>query len=352
MRGLLLPSFAALVSCVVIVSALPSCPVNASFFPPLTCPTGLACCKMPAQLVCADEAPPCTSCPMCCHSYLNATECAACDKSQCAGHSAVGDAGCSGPSSTWTPYNSTSTCCGRGVPLPASTTLPNCLIIGDSTAAGQASLVARALEGECQTQLYESVGADAEATCWGTHRASAPDGAVIAWDVIHFNEGLHSLWPRTNASSSGDTPSSVAWAGILTNWTNVLSLPVSGVTPTLIYATMSPMMAAHWCNPPGDPQNTVELLNDLAVRTVRAAGVTLIHDAYTSVKDACAPNGGNYANCSLCDNESQYACPAYRAAGGICGFHFSSPGWQLMANGTVTAIRAALADRRAQGLMK
>jgi len=251
-----------------------------------------------------------------------------------------------GSSATWTPWNSSNVCCGRGVPLRASTALPNCLIIGDSTAAGQASLVAAALANECQTQLYESIDAAYEAECWSTHRASAPDGTEIAWDVIHFNEGLHSLWPRTNVSSTGgDTPSSTEWAGQLANWTKVLALPVAGVAPTLIYATMSPMMAAHWCNPPGDPQNTVELLNELAVKTVRETGVTHIHDAYASIKAACAPAGGNYANCSLCDNEAQYACPEYRAAGGICGFHFSPPGWELMANGTVAAIRAALAER-------
>ena len=135
---------------------------------------------------------------------------------------------------------------------------------------------------------------------------------------------------------------------MLTNWTRVLQQPVAGVTPTLIYATMSPMMAAHWCNPPGDPQDTVELLNALAVRAVAAAGVTRIHDAYAAVRAACSPSGALYANCSLCDNEARYTCPAYVAAGGICGFHFSPPGWELMANGTVAAIRAALADRRAR----
>ena len=333
------------------VVASPSCAVNASYFPPLTCPAGLSCCAMPATLVCADEAPPCTSCPMCCHSYLNATACAACNAEQCAGHSTIGDAGCEGPSSTWTPWDGSKTCCGRGVPLPASTTLPNCLLIGDSTAGGQASLVASALADECLVQLYESVSSAYEAQCWGTHRASAPDGAVVPWDVIHFNEGLHSLWPRTNVSSSGgNTPSASAYAGVLANWTKVLAQPTAGVTPTLIYASMSPMMQAHWCNPPGDAQNTVELLNALAVRTVRAAGVTRIHDAYAEVKAACAPGGGNYANCSLCDNEGQYACPAYRAAGGICGYHFSSAGWQLMAEGTVAAIRAALAERRARAV--
>lgn len=290
---------------------------------------------------------------MCCHSYLNASQCAACDKAQCAGHSTIGDAGCEGPSATWTPWPSERTCCGRGVPLRASTTLPNCLLVGDSTAAGQASLVARMLEGECQTQLYEAVGADYEAECWTTHRASAPDGEPIAWDVVHFNEGLHSLWPRTNVSSSGaDTPSSLAWAGTLANWTRVLALPTAGVTPTLVYATMSPMMAAHVCNPPGDPQSTVELLNALAVRTVRAAGVERIHDAYAQVAAVCAPGGGNWVNCSLCDNESQYQCAAYKAEGGTCGFHFSPPGWQVMASGTVAAIRAALADRRARGLRR
>jgi hypothetical protein len=318
-------------------SAGPTCPVNASFFPPLSCPDGWNCCRMPSTLVCANEAPPCTSCAFCCHE-LNATECAACDKVNCAGHSTVGDAGCNtSHSATWVPF--AESCCGRGVPLPASTSLPNCLLIGDSTMNGRAAGVTSALKDVCQTQLFESVDACSEAACWGAHRASA-DGSIVPWDVIFFNEGLHSLYPRTNISDA----SGEKWAGALYNWTRVLAAPADGVTPSLIYDRMTPYMPAHWCNP-GAGATTVEDLNNLAVATVARAGVAHFHDSYSVIFEACG--GALYANCSLCDNEAAYACPAFREAGGFCGYHYVPAGWDVLAKSTAAEISAVLAQRRA-----
>ena len=268
-------------------AAGPSCAVNASFFPPLTCPDNYSCCRMPSTLVCHDEAPPCTACPFCCHSYLNASACAACNAENCKGHSTVGDMGCNtSRPDTWVPWGGGGECCGRGMPKAASRTLPNVLLVGDSTCAGQAALVAGALEREAQVQYIEAVNSDYEALCWGTHRA-ATDGTQIYWDIIHFNEGLHSLFPRTNVSG----PTGAAFAQSLANWTRVLQLERGGVTPTLIYATMTPMMAQHYCQPPGAAQTSVEDLNALAVATVRANGVTHIDDAYSSITGVC---GGIY----------------------------------------------------------
>ena len=299
---------------------------------------------MPTTVVCADEAPPCTTCPYCCHSYLNATECAACNAEQCKGHSTVGDLGCNTTKPTsWVPWGGGSACCGRGLPLPQSHTLPNCLLVGDSTCAGQAALVASTLKDECQVQYIESINADYEALCWGTHQA-AVDGSQVYFDVIHYNEGLHSLYPRTNVSDA----SGAAFAASLANWTRVLATPRGGITPTLIYATMTPMMAQHYCNPPGPPQTSVEDLNALAVETARANGVQHIDDAYSSITAVCGPL---YKNCTLCDNEqANWAdCPAYNQPppnGGICAFHFSSSGWEVLAANTVKSIRAVLAERR------
>lgn len=81
-----------------------------------------------------------------------------------------------------------------------------------------------------QVQHIESVNAPVEASCWGTFRAAAATGEVIEWDVINFNEGLHSLWPRTNVTDA----SGALFAADLYNWTKVLSLPgPSGRAPTL-----------------------------------------------------------------------------------------------------------------------
>jgi len=312
------------------------CPVNATRFGALTCPDNWSCCKMPTTLVCADESPPCTSCADCCHSYLNSTQCAACHKEKCGGASVIGDAGChANVSKTWTPY--TEYCCGRGLPRAASTTLSNCLLIGDSVMHGAAQLVIDALASECQVQIFVGNDAAGEAACWGAASAEAATGAPVGFDVIHFNEGLHSLYPRVNTTDA----SGALWAQILANWTDVLKL--GSPPPSLIYATMTPMMEQRACNPPGVPAHNVEALNALAVETVTAKGVP-VHDLYGLIFGACG--GKDYVACPLCDNETQYACEAYQREGGICMFHYVTQGWELLANSTVTAIREALKARR------
>ena len=146
----------------------PSCPVNATFYPPLTCPDDYSCCKMPTTPVCAELVPPCTVCAECCHA-LNATECSQCVASQCTKDSTIGDYGCNTTApSTWVPW--LESCCGRGVALPASRTLPNCLLIGDSVTDGLSSIAIDMLKNECQTQIYIGVDAAYEAACWGSHR--------------------------------------------------------------------------------------------------------------------------------------------------------------------------------------
>ena len=158
------------------------CPVNASFFPPLTCPESYECCKMPATPVCAESMPPCTVCAECCHA-LNATECSACVASECSGHSTIGDYGCNTTHpSTWVPW--VESCCGRGVPLPASVSLPNCLLIGDSVTDGLSSIVISTLKDECQTQTYISVDAAYEAACWGSHRVVSGAIITLVWDRL------------------------------------------------------------------------------------------------------------------------------------------------------------------------
>jgi hypothetical protein len=64
--------------------------------------------------------------------------------------------------------------------------------------------------------------------------------------------------------------------------------------------------------------------------------------SYSVITSHC---GAVYNNCSWCDNEAQYQCPAYVAAGGFCGFHYVTPGWEALGNSTATVIRTALAQR-------
>ena len=105
---------------------------------------------------------------------------------------------------------------------------------------------------------------------------------------------------------------------------------------------MTPYMPEKYLNPPGPPRRDVEDKNTLAVRTVRAAGVTQINDLYSVVTRRC---GATYENCSICDDESQY----HAGHAGQCGYHYVEEGWALLANATAAALRKALAARKLAG---
>lgn len=184
--------------------------------------------------------------------------------------------------------------------------------------AGQFSLAKEMLKDDCQLQNIEGVDSGNEAACWGTLGVDTA-GNPIEWDVIQFNEGLHSLWPRVNT-----TEELSAWTGVLSNWTKVLQQAgPPAQRATLIYATMTPMMAEKWCNPPGAPQVDLETKNAVAVATVQAAGVKNINDLYSVVTAHC---GDKYFTCDWCDVETQNFCEAYQKVGGICGFHYKTAG--------------------------
>lgn len=299
------------------------CPVNASGpYAPLTCLSGSTCCRGnhwgPYQ--CREDAG-CDVCAECCHDELknNQTACNACVAASCKPGS-FGDWGCQNPS-----QGSGSRCCTRGMPQPAATAVPNCLLVGDSVTNGMFPYVQKALDGVCQVQHIESTDAYNEGVCFWSTETSGVDGQPIPWKVIHYNEGLHSLWPRVNTSAEMAT-----WAGQLANFTTLLQ----ATDATLIYATMTPFMPEKYLNPPGPPQNDVETKNALAVQTVKTQGVQRINDLYTVVTNFC---GKVYRNCSICDDESAYHPQ------GQCGYHYVTQGWELLANATVAAIKQALA---------
>jgi hypothetical protein len=179
-------------------------------------------------------------------------------------------------------------------------------------------------------QHIENIDAFYEDMCWDVASKSAM-AVNITWDVIHFNEGLHSLYPRVNTSAELQQ-----WAAQLLNFTR--HMQATQPSATLIYAPMTPYPPGWWLNP-ANYTNDVELKNALAVQTVQSAGVTRINDLYSVITDFCGPVP--YKNCSYCDDESQYH------PGIQCGFHYVSAGYEALAASTVASLRAALADRRA-----
>lgn len=306
---------------------LPVCPgLNTTRFPPMGCGEGTTCCTPAATLTCREDAG-CTACPECCHAnFAPADQCAACVRASC-DYQSLEDMGCAIGGG----------CCHRGVPLPPSTSLPNCLLVGDSVTHGQQGLVASKLRSICQTQTIIGNDAAGEAFCWPVQSRSAM-GKYIAYDVVHFNEGLHSLWPRVNDSSQLQV-----WADQLAHFTQLIKSTQPNAT--LVYATMTPWMPEKFAQDgrPDSARSDLEQKNEVAVATVRANGVERIHDLYSVVTDQC---GQSYKNCSVCSEEAQYHGPPLNCPDVQCGYHYNSAGWQLLAQSTADAITAALESRK------
>ena len=99
-------------------------------------------------------------------------------------------------------FAGTETCCSPGPPLEPSTTLPNCLIIGDSVSEQYTPHVAELLKTTCKVQHAPWVGGGSAnnaynglfnlQNCRWLRTAMRPD-LHINWDIIMFNFGLHDL---------------------------------------------------------------------------------------------------------------------------------------------------------------
>ena len=278
--------------------------------------------------------------------------------------------------------NGGTVCCAPGPPLPLSTTLPNCLVIGDSVSDQYTPSVAALLNKTCFVQHAPWVGGGSAnnaanglfnlQNCRWLRTALRPDQDVH-WDLIMFNFGLHDLmnvWPAPLA----------IYTETLANITDILL----AAKPThLIYALTTPFQADElpacgpycnlpntttttseaslidWpqptnggngrCGPPqciagslgcgvpnitakaqspdpnapgcGPPTHAVGVLNAAAEGVMSEKGVQIL-DLNSLVHSHC---GDNYSTCPLCDNETQYM-------GIYCGYHYSPQGVGILAD--------------------
>lgn len=287
------------------------------------------------------------------------------------------------------------TCCAPGPPLNISTTLPNCLIIGDSVSDQYTPSVAQLMNSTCLVQHSPWVGGGSANDvanglfnleyCRWLRTALRPD-LDVHWDIIQFNFGLHDLmnvWPGPLA----------VYTEMLSNVTDILlasgakhvvyalttpfqadSLPACGPycnvpnTTSALSAWPYPQLG-EWpqptnggngrCGPPqcapgslgcgvpnitaknaspdpsapgcGPPTYAVTVLNNAAKGVMASKGVPIV-DLNTPIHAHC---GANYSYCDLCDNETQYM-------GIYCGYHYSGAGVAVLAQVVADAFTAIL----------
>lgn len=99
--------------------------------------------------------------------------------------------------------------------------------------------------------------------------------------------------------------------------------------PNVTAKAQSPDPNAPGCGP---PTHAVTVLNT-AARAVMAARSVPVFDLNSVVHAHC---GASYSSCALCDNETQYM-------GIQCGYHYSPPGVEILAEAVAGAVTAALA---------
>eukprot|EP00037_Helgoeca_nana_P025837 m.286430 g.286430 ORF g.286430 m.286430 type:complete len:339 (-) comp27056_c0_seq5:104-1120(-) len=287
-------------------------------------------------------------------------------------------------------FANTTTCCSPGPALVPSTTLPNCLIIGDSVSDQYTPTVAKLLNTTCQVQHAPWVGGgsanDASnglrnlEQCRWLRTATRPD-LDVKWDIIQFNFGLHDL--------TYTTPELLAlYTSQLTNITKIL---LASGAKHVQYALTTPFQAdaiedcgpfcspgptadargLGWpqpinggngrCGPPrcapgslgcgvpnatakalgpdptapgcGPPSNAVTKLNQAAHGIMTSLNVPML-DLNTLVHSHC---GADYAECALCDNETRFM-------GIQCGFHYSPVGIPILAQAVADSFTKLLKE--------
>ena len=232
----------------------------------------------------------------------------------------LGDGG--GGGASWPP-SPTAACCMPGPALEPSTTLPNCLVVGDSVSIGYTSFVnlPSMVADVCQLQHapFDVSDGGAGATSVGvaclnnwlvTQRQTA-----VQWDVIMFNFGLHDL---DNASAA-----EASYRAQLQN----ITARLNATGATLMYATTTPFMPDTTVG-----NHVVDDLNRIAREVVQPFGNMTIVDLHKVVTDHC---GTVYEDCDWCRRHP-------------CSYHYNSDGETAQAKVVAQAFRDALKWRVAQ----
>ena len=220
-------------------------------------------------------------------------------------------------------------CCKMGPAAPMSTTLPNCIILGDSVSIGYFPAVAAALKDECLVQHapwdVSDGGAGSTAAglaCLDNYLVTQAQEAYTP-DAVLFNFGLHDL--------SNGTRCETEYARQLANITARLAaaagmppLPVpAGAHSKIGFVLTTPFMPLRLLN-----NTVVEDMNALQVAACVRNNIPTV-DLYAAVAAHCGPVP--YADCDICR-----AHP--------CSYHYNSDGEQLQAKAVVAAFRAILAS--------
>ena len=210
-------------------------------------------------------------------------------------------------------------CCTLGPAKAPSTTLPNCIVLGDSVSIGYTPDVISMLSKTCAVQHTPWDVSDGGAgstdfalNCLDVFLATAHEQAVH-WDVIFFNFGLHNL--------NNDSAAEALYSTQLMNITQ--RLQVAG--KKVVFGLTTPFMPDYLLG-----NHVVEDLNLRAQKIMTSQPTPIpVVGLYDVIVKKCGPLP--YVNCSICRKEP-------------CSYHYNAEGSELLATAVSTAIKSALLD--------
>eukprot|EP01012_Entosiphon_sulcatum_P034064 TRINITY_DN4314_c0_g1_i1.p1 TRINITY_DN4314_c0_g1~~TRINITY_DN4314_c0_g1_i1.p1 ORF type:complete len:319 (+),score=40.86 TRINITY_DN4314_c0_g1_i1:27-959(+) len=213
--------------------------------------------------------------------------------------------------------------CKPGPAKPFSTTLPNCIVLGDSVSIGYTPYLASALSGICDVQHtpFDVSDGGAEETAYGLQCLdfflSSPTLELLRPDVIIFNFGLHDYaTPGNVVPGQSGTPDVYIpqLAAIVTR------LRQTGAK--LLFPTTTPV--------PMSAQDNAVVANStkFAVTTIMDPQKISVVDLYSAVVAVCGQPP--YKECSISNSNPS-------------GVHYNPQGYQMLASHLATAVKSLLA---------
>ena len=182
--------------------------------------------------------------------------------------------------------------CKPGPPLPASATLKNILVIGDSVSLGYTPAIAQLMSRTALVQ-HAPWGGDggAEETAYGLQCLNqwlhSPSGVEYQADLIYFNFGLHDgprLFPQPpgNVTVPGQEGNMTVYEPQLSAITARLLQYARRVGARLLFALTTPMLASVKAD------NDVREINRRAAHVMAKSGVPTV-DLHSAIVQKCGP---------------------------------------------------------------
>eukprot|EP01116_Phalansterium_solitarium_P019249 TRINITY_DN5316_c0_g1_i1.p1 TRINITY_DN5316_c0_g1~~TRINITY_DN5316_c0_g1_i1.p1 ORF type:complete len:329 (-),score=76.72 TRINITY_DN5316_c0_g1_i1:63-998(-) len=279
------------------------CPVNATCCAAQYSETGLGCCPF-SNATCCPNAQTC--CPSGFQCQDNGQYLTTCVSTSDSNNTVVG-----------------TSVCKRGPAIPASTTKPNVIVLGDSVSIGYTPHVAANLSERYLVQHtpYDDSDGGAEETAYGIqcldYFLSTPQNVEFNASLVVFNWGMHNVFDGTVPGQNGDPGVYNAQLQVIVER---LLLYCKDTGAKLLWVTTTPVPFNVTAN-----DNAVAH-NKFAALLMASFGIPTV-DLYQAVIDYCGPVPDYNCKCdiSLCNN-----------------VHYTEKGWAYLSSFVAPAIASIL----------